>query len=168
LQSIFRTKLQQVYADLNLNGVLIYHIYSLAIDFTNRFCCDRHDNGFDLAEFFPGKLQGENTFLFVNQTAGAAASRPRYRPVKEREPLKSMLYTWRSRAHQEDSLRGVRQISWILTDSDIEIICKTPRASLKNVDQLKILLGASSDWITEWGQKVVDEICLFNTENKSV
>jgi hypothetical protein len=135
------------------------------MDFTTQFCCDRHDNGFDLADFFPGKIRTENSIQFVNQTATAAASRPKYRPVKEREPLKAALYAWRSRAHQQDPLRGVRQISWILTDADIEIICKTPRTSLENMDQLKTLLGVSADWIVEWGQLVVDKVSLFNADN---
>jgi hypothetical protein len=140
--------------------------YSPAIDFTNDFCCDRHDNGFDLAGFFPGKFSIENEILFINQTSNA--TRPKYRPVKEREPLKAMLYAWRSRAHQNDPLRGVRQISWILSDADIELICKTPRKNLKNVVHLKTLLGASSDWIHEWGQKIVEEVCLFNANDADV
>jgi hypothetical protein len=64
--------------------------------------------------------------------------------------------------HQNDPLRGVRQISWILTDSDIEAICKAPQKRLTNVDQLRALLGASSDWMDEWGQIIVDELCTFN------
>jgi len=50
-------------------------------------------------------------------------------------------------------------------DGDIEMICKTPKTSLMNVDQLKTLLGVSSDWISEWGQKVIDEVCLFDAKN---
>jgi ATP-dependent DNA helicase RecQ len=145
--------------------MLIYKHYP-AIEFTNRFCCDRHDNGFELDDFFPGKLQVENPILFINLTAGTTL-RARNRPVKEREPLKAILYAWRSREHRNDPLRGVRQISWILTDAEIEIICKTPRKSLENVDQLQTLLGARSDWMDEWGQKIVDEVCLFNANNNS-
>ena len=55
-------------------------------------------------------------------------------------------------------------MSWILTDGDIEMICKTPKTSLMNVNQLKTLLGVSSDWISEWGQKVMDEVCLFDAK----
>jgi hypothetical protein len=33
--------------------------------------------------------------------------------------------------------------------ADIEVICKTPRTSLTNINQLKILVGASSDWVPE-------------------
>jgi hypothetical protein len=139
--------------------------YPSAVDFTNRFCCDRHDDGFDLAGFFPGRFLASEAFSFVDQTVNATTPRPKYRPVKEREPLKATLYAWRSKAHQNDPWRGVRQISWILTDADIDTICKTPRTSLLNIDQLKTLLGASSDWIHEWGQKVIEEVGSFNAKN---
>lgn len=134
----------------------------LAVDFTNRFCCDRHGDGFDLADFFPGKFQTAETLVFVDQAVNAATSRPKYRPVKERGPLKASLYAWRSHMHQNDPLRGVRQIAWILTDAEIDTICKTPRTSLANVDELKTLLGAGSDWVGEWGQKIIDEVSSFD------
>ena len=155
--------LQKVCIDL-LPGRMLASKYPPAINFTNSFCCDRHDNGFDLVHFFPGKFLASDALVlsFVDQTVNATTSRPKYRPVKEREPLKATLYAWRSHSHQNDPLHGVRQISWILTDTDIEVICKTPRTSLANVDQLKTLLGASSDWVHEWGQKVLDEVCSFD------
>lgn len=134
------------------------------MDFTNQFCCDRHGDGFNLSDNFPGKFHTAETLVFVDQVVNAATSRPKYRPVKEREPLKAMLYGWRSREHRGDPLRGVRQISWILTDSDIEVISKTPRTKLTNVDHIKTLLCASSDWVDQWGQKIVDEIRSFDAE----
>ena len=76
--------------------------------------------------------------------------------------------TWRSRVHQNDPYRGVRQISWILTDADIESICKTTRKSLANVDQLKSLLGADSDWADEWGQQIIEEISSFDANESSL
>lgn len=133
-----------------------------ALDFTNKFCCDRHSDGFNLADFFPGRSQAGESLVFVDQSVNAATSRPKYRPVKEREPLNVILYAWRSRMHQNDPLRGVRQISWILTDADIDAICKTTRTSLGNVDQLKTLLGANSGWVQEWGQKIIDKVSRFN------
>jgi hypothetical protein len=134
------------------------------VDYTNRFCCDRHGDDFDLSDIFPGKFHTAETLVFVDQVANAATSRPKYRPVKEREPLKVRLYAWRSREHRNDPLRGVRQISWILSDADVDVISKTPRSNLTNVDQIKTLLGSSSDWIGEWGQKLLDEICSFRAE----
>lgn len=133
-----------------------------ALDFTNRFCCDRHDDGFNIADFFPGNSDAGETFIFIDQATNVATSRAKHRPVKEREPLKVNLYAWRSRIHQADPLRGVRQISWILTDAEIDLISKTARTSLTNVDQLKILLGANSDWVREWGQGIIDEVSRFN------
>jgi hypothetical protein len=135
-----------------------------AVHFTNRFCCNKpeHDNGFRLADFFPGKFPTQETFVFVDQVVNASTPRAKYRPVKEREPLKAALYAWRSHAHQNDPLQGVRQIFWILSDSEIELISKTPRTSLTNIEQLRSLLDASSDWVEEWGQSVVDEIHSFN------
>ena len=140
----------------------------LAVDFTNDFCCNRHGDGFDLADFFPGKFKTEERLVFVDQVANASTSKPKYRPVKEREPLKARLYAWRSRVHQNDPLRGVRQISWILTDSDIEVISKTTQKGLANVDQLKSLLGADSDWADEWGQQIVDGLSSFDANKSSV
>ena len=64
--------------------------------------------------------------------------------------------------HQNDPLRGVRQISWIISDSEIELICKTPQATLTNVEELKSRLDVSSDWVEEWGLKLVDEIQTAN------
>jgi hypothetical protein len=104
----------------------------------------------------------DEPFVFIKQEVNASISRAKYRPVKEREPLKTALYAWRSRMHQDDPLRGVRQISWIISDSDIELICKTPQSSLSNVEQLKSQLDASSEWVDEWAQRLVDEIHTFN------
>ncbi|KAF8486547.1 P-loop containing nucleoside triphosphate hydrolase protein [Russula emetica] len=117
-----------------------------AVDFTNQFCCDRHGDGFNLFDFFPGKIRTAESLVFVDQGVNAATSRPKYRPVKEREPLKATLYAWRSRVHRNDPLRG------------------TPQTSLTNVNQLKTLVGAGSDWAGEWGQKIVDEICSFDAK----
>jgi hypothetical protein len=134
-----------------------------AIQFTNQFCCSKHDDSFHLADFFPGKfLTSAESFIFVKQEANVPTPRIKYRPVKERELLKALLYAWRSHAHRTDPLRGVRQISWILSDSDIELISKTPQTSLVNVEHLKSRLDVSSEWVEEWGQKVVDEIHAFN------
>jgi hypothetical protein len=134
----------------------------LALKFTNRFCCDKHGDGFNLAVFFPGKFQTAETLIFIDQAVNAASSRPKYRPMKEREPLRAALYSWRAHTHENDPLRRVRQISWILANTEIEVICKAPRKSLANINQLKTLLDASSDWVDEWGQKIIDEICSFN------
>jgi hypothetical protein len=139
-----------------------------AVDFTSCFCCNKHDDNFCLADFFPGKFLTAETAVFVNQVANVSTQRAKYRPVNEREPLKAVLYAWRSLVHRHDPLRGVRQISWILSDADIELICKTPRTSLEKIEQLKSLLSASSDWVDEWGQKVVDEICAFNAKTLSM
>lgn len=134
----------------------------LAVDFTNHFCCDRHGDDFNLADFFPGTLQTADALVFVDQAANAATPRLKFCPVKERGPLRATLYAWRSHMHQSDPLRGVRQITWILTDQEIETISKTPRKSLANVDQLKSLLGSTSDWVGEWGQKIIDEVSSFD------
>lgn len=152
----------QLVSPLELLAGRVFAHKQLAVDFTNRFCCDRHSDGFDLADFFPGKFQTAETLVFVNQAVNAATLRPKYRPVKEHKPLKASLYAWRSRMHQNDPLRGVRQIAWILTDAEIDIICKTPQTSLANIDELKTLLGAGSDWVGEWGQKIIDEVSSFN------
>ena len=134
------------------------------MDFRNHFCCDRHGDGFNLSGFFPGKFNTSEPLVFVDQAVKVGTSKPIYCPVKEREPLKATLYAWRSHVHRDDPLRGVRQISWILTDTDIEVISKTPQTSLVNVDQLKTLLCVSSEWVGEWGQKIIDEICSFNAK----
>ena len=133
-----------------------------AVHFTNPFCCSKHDDGFRLADFFPGTFLSDESFIFIKQDTNTLALRAKYRPVKERELLKAALYAWRSRMHQNDPLRGVRQISWIISDSEIELICKTPQATLTNVEELKSRLDVSSDWVEEWGLKLVDEIQTAN------
>ena len=147
-----------------LECAIAYKLKWLAVDFSNRFCCDRHSDGFDLSDNFPGKFHIAETLVFVDQAVNAATLRPKYHPVKEHEPLKAMLYAWQSCEHWNNPLRGVRQILWILTNSDIEVISKTSRTNLTNIDQIKTLLGASSDWVGEWGQKIVNEIYLFNAK----
>ena len=70
--------------------------------------------------------------------------------------------------HQNDPLCGVQQIAWILTDCNIEVISKTTQKGLANIDQLKSLLGADSDWADEWGQQIVDELSSFDANKSSV
>ena len=66
----------------------------LAVDFTNDFCCDRHSNGFDLADFFLGKFKTEERLVFVDQVANVLTLKLKYCPMKECEPLKARLYAW--------------------------------------------------------------------------
>jgi hypothetical protein len=66
----------------------------LALNFTNKFCCNKHSDGFNLADFFPGKFYTTESLIFIDQEVNAASSRPKYRLKKEREPLRAALYSW--------------------------------------------------------------------------
>ena len=133
-------------------------ILKQAVDFINCFCCNRHNDDFNLADYFPGTLDTTDTFVFIDQAISMATPRPKFHPVKECEPLRANLYAWRSCTHQNDPLRGMRQITWIFTNLEIDMISKVPRMGLANVDQLKSLLGSTLDWVSECGQKIVDEV----------
>lgn len=79
----------------------------LVVDFMNHFCCDRHNDDFNLADYFPGTLDTTDVFVFIDQAMSVATPRPKFHPVKEREPLRANLYAWRSCMHRNDPLRGV-------------------------------------------------------------
>ena len=87
--------LKKVCIDL-LPGRMLTSKYPPAINFTNSFCCDVYNNGFDLVHFFLGKFLASNALvlLFVDQTVNLTTLRPKYQPVKEHKPLKATLYAW--------------------------------------------------------------------------
>jgi hypothetical protein len=133
----------------------------------NRFCCPNHpDTGFDLTQFFPGMFLMSQNFTFVEQVIDiSSTTRRKYRPKKEREPLKAVLYAWRSHAHNSDRYRAVRQISWILTDAEIDLISKTVKTKLKTIHDLATLLDAREDWVSEWGAQVMGKIQSFDSKS---
>jgi hypothetical protein len=45
------------------------------------------------------------------------------------------------------------------------LISKTAKSNLSTMDHLAKLLEADKDWTDEWGRRVFNEICAFNSRD---
>ncbi|KAF8169076.1 P-loop containing nucleoside triphosphate hydrolase protein, partial [Pholiota molesta] len=80
-----RTCLRKFYADY------LDDCAENALEYLHRFCCDRHNNGFNLQEFLPGKI-------FMNESPAEETKAPRvvttYRPKTDRAALEKKVIEW--------------------------------------------------------------------------
>jgi hypothetical protein len=137
--------------------VIIFCITSntiLALSFTGPWCCNRHNNEFDLQSLVPGPI-----FSGVDTAITQAIKRKRRitnRPVDERMALASILHTWQLTKHSKDHLAPVRPLFYILSDYSINKLAKLPMS--KDISPASIT--EALDETLEWSKEFADEICL--------
>jgi hypothetical protein len=128
-----------------------------ALDFVTQFCCDRHNDGFELCSFFPGEVF---TGLELGEKK-ATRRREKKRIVKHRAALENLLRTWRSEAHQNDPLRTLRSVTWIIDDDKIKTLAALLPSKLQNPLDITQALEETEEWSNEWAQAIFNVICSF-------
>jgi hypothetical protein len=64
-------------------------VFLPALDFTTDFCCDNHNNGFDLTKYFPGSITP------LPKLPSEKKKQSKYCPMDQRAGVASQLTTWR-------------------------------------------------------------------------
>jgi hypothetical protein len=145
-----------LYFYLHYQVIYIFTLFSLALKFTTRFCCDRHENGFDLADFLPGSIYTQEAFDMEHTQPKPTAKRNKYRPVKDREEVTLQLRFWRRKEHTQHPLKAVFPEWRILTDKDIDAITLLKPSNMTSVDDLIQCLPhhPTNEWVATWGHKL--------------
>ncbi|KAK0458767.1 uncharacterized protein EV420DRAFT_1642489 [Desarmillaria tabescens] len=98
-----------------------------ALHYSGPFCCDRHNDAFNLQNFLPGPIYNPQS---SEASSKRKPNREKYRlPKAHRIILQRRLEDWRRTEHEADALKSVRPRYFILSDSHIVTLAKT-RAEL--------------------------------------
>ncbi|KAK0434245.1 P-loop containing nucleoside triphosphate hydrolase protein [Armillaria borealis] len=138
--------------------------YPKRLDFTGPFCCDRHNNGFDLQNFLPGPLLRSSPAVASAPLSGQKRPQPEVpnQSTKAQKLLVSELQSWRHQEHKADPLRAVRPEREIITDKFIKRLARVAPSLITAPLSLLSLLEETTDWMDEWGKKLYDVISDFN------
>ncbi|KAJ7576555.1 P-loop containing nucleoside triphosphate hydrolase protein [Mycena floridula] len=134
-----------------------------ALTFANKFCCDGHDNGFDLRDFLPGPLSVDSPPVSSEDEAPEPVSAPK-RPVKQKKELKTLIQIWLSSASVGDRYHFARPRYLILMESQIAALLIPPAGELTTVQDLTRLLDQSDDWESMWAASLLQVIVGYDKE----
>ncbi|KAJ7744501.1 P-loop containing nucleoside triphosphate hydrolase protein [Mycena maculata] len=108
-------------ADHNDDNTPTGTLISTAITYSGRWCCDNHDDDFDISAFLPGPLPQPET-SDSDAAPKRRRRRRRYRPVPLRQPLMSALEEWRQQVHASDPVAKDFPQSYILDSQSIVLL----------------------------------------------
>jgi|SRR6266446_2503749 len=136
-------------------------MFGIALDFTSKFCCDRHPNAppFNLHDFLPGPI-----YIQPPLDLKRKKKRTEYRAISERNDLDAKLLSWLEEAHATDHWRVVRPIYHILSHAQRKKVVWAPPKSIKSPGDITTLLGESPDWAEEWSFKIFEVIQTYNKD----
>jgi hypothetical protein len=129
---------------------------TLALEFTTEFCCDNHNNGFDLTKYFPGRI-GPPPKPPVEKK-----KRSRYRPMDQRTELAARLFTWRRIAHSDDPVFRSWPQDWIISDSAIVLLARAKARDFTTPNDITTFLHENSDWHNSWADEIHTIISDYN------
>ncbi|KAF8119145.1 P-loop containing nucleoside triphosphate hydrolase protein [Boletus edulis] len=122
-----------------------------ALSYSAQWCCDRHNDGFNILSFFHGDVRTSD----AAEVSAAATKRKRtqLRATAERQQLLDALVSWREQAHAQDPYRGVWPIARLLSKNGLELLSKTHPNDTTSPSDLVALLQESDEWGSEYGSK---------------
>ena len=161
-----KTCLRQYFAQMvrcHLSSKL-YTLIISALDYTDEFCCDRHqDDVFDLNDHLPAL-----TYEPVNTTVMKRKARPIYRPKVDRLPLDSRIIAWLKSSSENDPLCGVRTMDGILSFRQrVKLVRATPDP-VHSAGIIVNLLEETEEWGSEWGGSLAELISAYDRERVSL
>ncbi|KAF8124050.1 P-loop containing nucleoside triphosphate hydrolase protein [Boletus edulis] len=132
-----------------------------ALSYSARWCCDRHNNSFNLQSFFHGEVHTSDAEV---SAAGTTMKRKRtqLRAMAERQSLLDTLVSWRERAHAEDPYRGVWPAARLLNNNGLELLSKTHPNDITSPSDLVALLQESDEWGSEYSTEIFAIIKQFD------
>jgi hypothetical protein len=123
-------------------------VTALRLAFTTEFCCDNHNNGFDLTKYFPGRIGPPP------KPAAEKKKRSRYRPMDQRTELAAQLFTWRKIIHSDDPVFRSWPQDWIISDSNIVLLARAKAGDFMMPNDITNFLHENNDWQDSWADKI--------------
>lgn len=84
-----------------------------------------------------------------------------YRPTAERPFLEFRVVKWLEHEHSIDPLRSVRPPHLILSQQQQGTLIRTHPNKIKNEEDIRLILGESTEWANEWASKIYQVIKQF-------
>ncbi|PBK86377.1 hypothetical protein ARMGADRAFT_1035563 [Armillaria gallica] len=123
------------------------------LDYSGKYCCDSHDNGFKLEDFLPSPLHtapaSDNSASGKEKKQNASPEIPNQSSAMQKS-LVAELLQWHQQQHRRDPLRAVRPEHDIITTKNITQLSCVGLLSLNSVDLVVEILAETKDWAEEW------------------
>ncbi|KAJ7918244.1 P-loop containing nucleoside triphosphate hydrolase protein [Mycena leptocephala] len=125
----------------------------LAHDWSGKWCCDNHADGFDVTEYLVGELltEGQESQPEVK----VKKPRRKYRPVAKRQPIIDELKEWCTSTHSKDPVARNFPISYILDDSSMALLAREPPRSFRIPSEITTFLEETPEWHSRYALDVV-------------
>ena len=122
----------------------------VALAFTTEFCCDNHNDGFDLNKYFPGPILTSSP----PKPAPEKKKRSKYRPMNQRTELAAQIMTWWRIAHSDDPIFRSWAQDWILPDSSIILLARANSGDFATPNDITKFLQENNDWHDSWANEI--------------
>ncbi|EIW77908.1 P-loop containing nucleoside triphosphate hydrolase protein [Coniophora puteana RWD-64-598 SS2] len=129
-----------------------------ALKYTVSHCCDKHDDGFSLSSFFPGAFLHEEPTKPKKQSKATRDNRP----TSQREPLRELIRTWRSKARLTTLFTRMMPTNFLLNKHEIDRIVKASPITFSCLSSLVAFLGETTEWETTFGQGLYNVIQVYD------
>jgi hypothetical protein len=148
--------------------VLISPACNIALEFNGPYCCDRHNDGFNLQDYLPGPLHlhAADAQIIILPPPPPPA-RNQYRSTASQAVLIPLLTDWRRTEHMNDPLRAVCPEFEILSDTELKLVArwKPNSITLSGSDKIAAELKQTKEWQEVWGTKLFRVLFEFDLEN---
>lgn len=131
------------------------------MQFVTDYCCDRHENGFELQAFLPGTLFLNDTPLDFHKSTSQATTVPKRSNAQKKE-LTKCLKSWCLTTHKNSKLTSVRPAYYILSDVEVKTLIGPVARTLDSIDAVTNILQQSTEWKTHWANGILGIIQDYN------
>lgn len=137
----------------------------LGTEFTSTFCCDRHDNSFDLQAFLPGTIYKLEASTGEKQKVVSSGTSAKLRPKADRISLDDKIIQWlKDKVAQDPSGRPYYHI---LSDSQKKTLIRIPSKDLQSPANIIQVLDESEEWGALWAGKLFHLISEHDIASKA-
>ncbi|THV02963.1 P-loop containing nucleoside triphosphate hydrolase protein [Dendrothele bispora CBS 962.96] len=136
-----------------------------ALEYSTPFCCDAHENGFDLESFLPSKLYTPLSTMDTD-TDTIKTQKTKRCSTATQDALTKRLESWRINMHNGDMYAAVRPIYYILPDSHIKLLVAQLPHSIRSGYNVTYLLEQTYEWGKLWADKIYRVIARFDQEEE--
>lgn len=134
-----------------------------ALEFTSPWCCDQHDNRFDIQQFLLRPLHTGNE----PAPPKTKHKHTQNHPVKDRDAPAKCLYSWHRLAHSNDRLCAIRPPTFLLDDLSIKTLIKIHLDHIQSSANIISTLNETEEWRQEWAAKILQVILDYDAGDES-
>ncbi|THU95424.1 P-loop containing nucleoside triphosphate hydrolase protein [Dendrothele bispora CBS 962.96] len=139
-----------------------------ALEFFTAFCCDAHNNGFNLQRLLPGKLYNPDTAHKPSDVPMKKSSNPKPRSSANKKQLRKLFEQWLEKAHEDNPMSPVWPVYYILSESHLKTLVSTAPHSIVSERHLISLLKQTDDWAKLWAADIFKIISTFDAKNEKM